>query len=205
MAASITHAKVSGQADGGDPTQVQPSDWNAGHTISGLSADGTSFPGSPTTGQRVFRTDLGLDCYYDSTRWLTVGEYLFPNLGSDAATNGSTGILTSGTVIARLPVRQDFGIYLTRFVAATFVFSGNTGSAYWTLSLIPVDGNNSAGSTVATADTSAETSLHWTNHDVAINAVLASSARQIKLTVTTTGSPGGLVAPSGLYYRLIVT
>ena len=30
---AITHTKVSGKADGGDATLVQPSDWNASHTI----------------------------------------------------------------------------------------------------------------------------------------------------------------------------
>lgn len=35
MALTITHAKVSGVADGVDPAQVQASDWNAGHMIQG--------------------------------------------------------------------------------------------------------------------------------------------------------------------------
>lgn len=33
--ATVTHAKVSAKADGGDATLVLPSDWNAGHTIVG--------------------------------------------------------------------------------------------------------------------------------------------------------------------------
>lgn len=36
MTVSVTHAKVSLVADGGNTDVVQPSDWNAGHTISGL-------------------------------------------------------------------------------------------------------------------------------------------------------------------------
>lgn len=30
---AVTHTKVSGKADSGDTTLVQPSDWNAAHTI----------------------------------------------------------------------------------------------------------------------------------------------------------------------------
>jgi hypothetical protein len=33
---TITHTKVSGKSDGVDATLVQPSDWNAGHTINGI-------------------------------------------------------------------------------------------------------------------------------------------------------------------------
>jgi hypothetical protein len=36
MAGSITHTKVSAKSDGGDSSLVLPSDWNAGHTFSGL-------------------------------------------------------------------------------------------------------------------------------------------------------------------------
>jgi hypothetical protein len=36
MTVIVTHNKVSGVADSGDTTLVQPSDWNANHTISGL-------------------------------------------------------------------------------------------------------------------------------------------------------------------------
>lgn len=36
---SITHAKVSAKADGGDATLVRPSDWNAAHACDGLAID----------------------------------------------------------------------------------------------------------------------------------------------------------------------
>jgi len=45
MAVTVTHPFVSGVADGGDATLVQPSNWNAGHTVTGL---GTA-AGSNTT------------------------------------------------------------------------------------------------------------------------------------------------------------
>ena len=36
MAISVTHPFVSAIPDGGDATLVQPSNWNAGHTLSGF-------------------------------------------------------------------------------------------------------------------------------------------------------------------------
>ncbi len=42
MAVSVTHAFVSGVADGADATQVRPSNWNAEHTVTGAVAAITS-------------------------------------------------------------------------------------------------------------------------------------------------------------------
>src|SRR3990167_1593521 len=41
-------------------------------------SSGTSMPGTPSSNQRVTRTDLGYDYFYDGTRWLTVEEYSVP-------------------------------------------------------------------------------------------------------------------------------
>ena len=50
---------------------------------------GSAFPAGVTTGATFFRTDLGLACYYDGTRWLTQNVYLLAfGIGSGAyATN----------------------------------------------------------------------------------------------------------------------
>ncbi len=45
MSVSLTHAKVSSKSDGTDATQIQPSDWNAQHT---LTCAGNSLIGNPT-------------------------------------------------------------------------------------------------------------------------------------------------------------
>src|SRR5688572_13447523 len=38
--------------------------------------EGTSFPGSPSTDDKYYRTDLNLLCVYDGTRWLTTQQYI---------------------------------------------------------------------------------------------------------------------------------
>lgn len=40
MVASVIHAFVSAKADGSDATLVKPSDWNAGHTVTGVALTG---------------------------------------------------------------------------------------------------------------------------------------------------------------------
>ena len=47
MTVTVTHNKVSGVADSGDTTLVQPSDWNANHTISGLGTAASLDAGVP--------------------------------------------------------------------------------------------------------------------------------------------------------------
>ena len=45
---SVTHSKVSGIADGGDTSLVQPSDWNAAHTVSLTASDVGAVPTTRT-------------------------------------------------------------------------------------------------------------------------------------------------------------
>ena len=47
MTVTVTHNKVSAVADSGDTTLVQPSDWNANHTISGLGTAASLDAGVP--------------------------------------------------------------------------------------------------------------------------------------------------------------
>lgn len=58
---SITHEKVSAVSDGGDTSMVQPSDWNAAHTVTApLEIDGSAangfvvHSGNPTTGKKFW-------------------------------------------------------------------------------------------------------------------------------------------------------
>ena len=60
MAAVITHDYTSAIADGGDATLVQPSDWNANHTITGtLTSTQLDLTMTPTwTGAHTFSTSV---------------------------------------------------------------------------------------------------------------------------------------------------
>ena len=165
---------------------------------------GTAFPTSGLVdGQRFFRTDLGLDCYYDSalTKWLTCNEYEMPHycLGAIAqsAVNG---------IVNYLVIPSDYAVYLTRWVATTTVATTNTGAAYWTLALISRTATNvattlSSFTTGATPDTVGQ----WTQHDIAINAVLDAAAKNMYYANTVkTGAPGNVTILAGLYFRKVI-
>lgn len=167
---------------------------------SGTYVEGTTFPGSPPTGQKFYRTDLQVLCYYDGTRWLTAQEY---EIGAGLSA-GVGGITTTGDILWIGPVRSDYGLYLTRWVCTARVLSGNSGTSYWTGALSYQDSANLA-TTISSFATSADTSNTPVAHDVQINTVLNAAAKRLVISGTKTGTPGALVAASALYYRLIVT
>jgi hypothetical protein len=163
-------------------------------------SQGTTFPGSPSTNDKFYRTDLNLLCYYDGTRWLTVQVF------ETAAIPGTSLMPYSATRLAnlRFALRQDFGIYMTRFNCQTFVSGTSNGSNYWTVAFEWANAANSATSIVSFI-TASDTASNWTNHDQVIGSVLNSSARNMQVSVTKTGSPGDLYDPCSFCYRLIVT
>jgi hypothetical protein len=160
---------------------------------------GTSVPGSPANNDLFHRTDHDKLYYYDGTRWLTVHEYdLAPGWFDTAAPLSGTNTL------ARYPVRQDFGMYLTRWNIVTFQTNGTPASNYMTVALTRLTGANAAND-ITTFLTNGDTASNWVNHDQAINAVLDATARSIRTVATETGTVTGFIAAQSLSYRLIAT
>lgn len=161
--------------------------------------EGTSFPVTPASGDKFYRTDLNLLCFYDGTRWLTVTLYETSVAGGDAIP-----ISTSNFQSARFPVRSDFGIYLERWVAATYVATTNNGSNYWTNAL-QWNTQGNVSTTLASFNTSADTVANNMRHEATVNTVIDSTAVTLGVRVTKTGSPGAIYGLNTLVYRLIVT
>ena len=162
--------------------------------------EGTAFPGSPSTGDLFHRTDLTPALWrYDGTRWLCTCQH-------EVGIGGEQTLLpaTVDSAVFRWPVRQDRGIYLDRIACVTFVTTTNSGAAFWTIAISRRSGAN-ANTSIASFTTSADTANNWVNHDQAVGSVLDSSAREIQVQATPTGSPGSVYLPMTLIYRLIAT
>lgn len=158
---------------------------------------GTSFPGSPSTDDLFHRTDRDRIYFYDGTRWLTIYEYdLAPGWFDTAAPLSGTNTL------CRYPVRQDFGMYLTRWNVVTFQTNGTPGTNNMTVALTRLTGANAATDLTSFA-TNADTASNWVNHDQAINAVLDSSARSLRSVATEAGAVTNFICAQSLSYRLI--
>ncbi len=163
---------------------------------------GTSMPGSPATNQRITRTDLGMDFYYDGTRWLSVQKF--------RETFGVGNILppaTIATAIGRMtPWATAFDLWLEQWSISTYAVATNNGSHFWTLSLNKFDAAD-AGTVIDSVATSGDTQNNWTQRRRSIGAsYVASSFRGLSVTTGITGSPGSLYFTNmALEYRLIGT
>lgn len=171
-----------------------------------IESRGTSFPTSPSpvSGDPFFRTDLGWQCYYDGTRWLTAFEYSVP-LGFEVSGAATTGLSATGNY-AQVRPRQEFAPYITRIAAASFTLTTNDGSNYWSWEL---DGdNNSLGTrNVVLAWTTASDAVNtWVSHDAAPSTPSPANYFWFDLRIATkTGTPGTAFASTTVFYRLIVT
>lgn len=160
---------------------------------------GTAFPASPAAGDRFFRTDLGWQCYYDGTRWLTVHEDMIPVQA--LATFAGPGTV-GGTITA---LRTDYAPYFTRVEMTTAVATTNNGTNYWTVELIGVDLPFTTVSVISNPNTSADAMGVRVNHAAAAGAPAPSNRQFVRGRFTTMGAPGALEVTISAWHRLIVT
>ncbi len=189
-----TGARLAKGAAGGALTMINGAvAWNSG----------TSFPGTPLTGDRYWRTDLGRECYYDGTQWLTVQEFSLPTTTRSVLGSGLAATLTS-IVNAVVPGTS---CYITTIRVVTFVNGSSTGTNKWTVEYYKLDAANVATSIGSfSTGTTPDTTVTWTVHDIVVNAAIASASFPVlRLDATKVASPGNLIFTWDLKYRLIIT
>ena len=158
--------------------------WNAG----------TSFPVSPATGDRYFRTDRGLEYYYDGTRWLTVTEYRMP-LGA------WSNISATATEIPAAVDAATYDIYITKLIATMY---GGTlsGTQYWTIDTFHWVGATQ-GSVVATTNNQSGSNATFERKSVAVNALLGTTVTAITVKVTKVSTPGAFFGAAHYLFRYV--
>lgn len=171
---------------------------------------GTAFPGSPSSGDIYWRTDLGMDFYYDGTRWLSTTLFR-ADIPERAATNVNWigGITASTTASTRGPVPTPMGgsdIYLVDCIL-TFDVSGGTalsGSHKW---VGTVDKNDAAGvtTTITTFTINSGATSTYRRTINSINALLGTTYFTWQSSWTKTGTPGGLLHGIEFTYRIVAT
>ena len=158
---------------------------------------GTAFPGSPTSGDVFFRTDLGWLCYYDGTRWLTCHEF-------HTSMVSIVSSIDDGRYMAR--IRTNYGIYVTRLDCTTIVSTPNNGTNYWTISFRSLNATLSGWTTLGSFNTASDTVGAIVDHsNITVAAPTPASYGIFDVLWAKTLSPGYLQIFPSVYYRVIVT
>jgi hypothetical protein len=183
--------------------QTDGSSWTTWATLGGAYtsspwSSGTSMPGSPATNQRITRTDLGLDFFYNGTRWLST-ELFSESFSSPALSVFPT--TTSGTLLF-LPTSGIFDYWVERFVIVTQTAATNDGSNYWTVQVTRYPSATNVG---GNALTNADTVNVPTRHVVTVGALTGTSDPMLLQAMVKNGSPGSLYCLSTMQYRVVGT
>jgi hypothetical protein len=153
---------------------------------------GTSFPGSPTSGDRFYRTDRHIDYFYDGTRWLSLELYC----------DGIETIVTTSASVDRhrvVPFTGDFDLYIEKFNFAWQQTAGATTANYFVGQIQYGGSDTNIGSTLTTQNSTLNV---WSKSQLAINAVMPASAEKYRFLFVETGSATASLV-SGLTYRLV--
>lgn len=194
----ISHTKVSGISDSLDTSLVRPSDWNADHAVSGQGGlpSGTSFPGSPTTDDLFYRTDLDLLFFYDGTRWLSSTLYREP-MGQAVAAAASFSFYH--------PMWDStYDLYVTQVDLLMLISGTVSGTQYWTAQLARVDGSNAATNIGSLQSMVSLTAGIWYRLPIVLNAVYTQSAVSLFQTIfSKVSTAGNLYADAAIRFRLV--
>ncbi|MBA3829885.1 MAG: hypothetical protein H0X33_13175 [Taibaiella sp.] len=166
--------------------------------------EGTSFPGTPTTNQRYFRTDRGIQYYYDGTRWLSELKIILMST-SNLITTDNLSTNTNDVQQCKHPSFL-YDIYLVSVETLSYVVTTHTSGAYWVLDFRKQD--------TAAAETSVATTNSWktgrvTNttylDTISLGIQYSSSVNpQFVIGYTKTGAPGNLYfLTTSINYRLV--
>jgi len=166
--------------------------WNAG----------TAFPASKATNDRYWRTDLGLEFYWDGTRWLSTTLYR-ESLTMPVAPQ--TAFSAAASIGRWTPWAADFDLWLVNFYLSTYVVTTNNGTNFWTVSVVKYQSDFSTSSTPATHNTSADAANTVIKSVTAIGALYTPATYPIvQLEAAKTLSPGVLSTPAAaMSYRLV--
>lgn len=186
---------------GSGPTTLTDS---AGKVLSSALDDfGTSFPGSPATGSRYFRTDRGIEYYYDGTRWLSVQVFndAIPEVSNIAFPYAATAL---GAERLLVPYAGTYDLWLVEVQVAFFVLGGTALSAShkWVSVFQKLVAAGTA-TTIATVNIDSGASSVWRTSVTAIGALLGTTHFTFSVDHTKTGTPGNLYTVPRIIYRLV--
>jgi hypothetical protein len=184
-----------------------PGGMAAGAALSSINSaiawnSGTAFP-TATAGDRYWRSDLGLECYYDGTRWLTVDEKIMGAsvnnvlLGGAANTVGFPAYIPLG----------DHDWWITRAFFMTYVATTNDGTRYWKFGVYKATTGFVQTVLGSEGNTSADSASTMALHNITIGALVDHTTYPvISAGFTRVGTtPGAMTAGATIFGRMVIT
>lgn len=165
---------------------------------------GTSFPGSPTTGDRFFRTDLRMEFFYDGTRWLSATLYVRP---LEYVTVGATTL----ALWFGLPYAEERDLWIERATCEILVEGGGSAlsaSHKWVIDIRKhgTGGQGDAiGGGISWSIDSGSDSVWRPQTPVTVDALLGTTYGVLQMRATKTGTPGALRFTAAVTYRMVMT
>ena len=159
-------------------------------------AEGTSFPGSPASGDKFYRTDLNWLCFYDGTRWLTCHEYEITLTSPNQSTAGDW-------TFSRAALRADRQIYLTTCHTTTWHITAPSALNFWTIDVSTYNASRTR-TTLFSFATSSYASGMVARSDT-LNTAVATTQLMIEGRIVETGGAPNVLVSHTVYYRVIVT
>lgn len=169
-------------------------------------AQGTSFPGSPSTNDHFCRTDINnWEFFYDGTRWRTCQAFTvtFPP-------TQTLGGVTGTTNLGRLPIPYG-GVYSLYLLSFDWFFvlavAAHSSTNYYEALINWADAADSDTQIGPTLDSkTATTGNNNYNRRGDINAALSTSARELKLRLNKVASGADMTYSTGmLTYQIVAT
>lgn len=173
--------------------------WNAG----------TSFPASPATNDRYYRTDHSREYFYNGTRWLSVQLFEMPMNVMNATLTALTATTADHGRVVAPALSGGSDIWLVDLNAGCFVAGGGTAlsaSHKWVANLHSFHGN-AINTSLGNLSIDSGASTTYRNITAAINTLMNNGTAKalLSLTWTKTGTPGNLTPYMSITYRIVAT
>jgi hypothetical protein len=160
---------------------------------------GTSFPGSPSTGDIFHRTDLSPGLWrYDGTRWLCLCAH-------DMQLRTWSNITASDTFTFPnvYPFARVFDIWMVTYNVTIYQTSGTSSTNYVTATLRKWEAG--VQSDLANCSSQNNTLAEFVVETASIGSALGTTADALSVHLTETGTVGIVYGAASLIYRLIAT
>lgn len=189
---------------------------NSDNLVIGLYASGkikrggTSFPSSPSSGDTFFRTDRGIEYYYDGTRWLSVNDYTATLVILPIDTYPITAASSPNTCLrSPRPEPDTTYIYVTDLLVYHFTATTFNASNFWSvqLSRSTTSGSSTIGSGTSLWQTGRSPGTTYTDSIPSVIGTVLDNTAPVAaffITWTKTGTPGNCSPITGfLKYKKI--